>query len=333
MLDDLGAIIERLQTRTLTDDDIQFLCRLLQHHISQGVSQSGKFNLAIGEGREIQIGDRYEGVTPEQIRIIVQELSLLQAQPSSSSFGTLQDSESVTVEPPFRKLVLAPSTLEAINVRLAVIEEIYNAGYLSAVQQHEFRQFKQRLQTFSNLNQDLQSIAEQGDRLIQEAVAAMRLQVDALKLSGKTLTEKAHSDLSSAELECQQKETKIFQTFVNCLEDSRVGADWIDENMESLIKYASNKTLKQFPNLDPSEKAFDDFKFSLKQFLEQVSFCLSWGSYSILDSPEIPLILEVEQYEIAFQAMKESISKRLNSETIHEIEDCFDYLIDRLRFY
>lgn len=337
MLDDLGAIIERLLAKTLTDSDIQVLYQLLQRNINQDVLQSGRFNVAIGAGQDIQVGDSYAGATPEQIRLIVrelvQELKALQPTRSGLSSNVEKGDESVSDDPPFRKLTLDPTTVKAINTRLEIILEISKAGYLSESHQAELRRFKQQLQTFNNLNETLQNIAEQSDRLIQEAIAVMRLQLEALKLSGRELTEETCLGSSLTEQECQQAETMIFQTFVERLEDSRGGADWISKNMDLLINYASKNVLSHFPNLNASEKDVDDFKFSLKQFLEQVNFCLYWGNYDILDSPNISLVLGIEQYEIAFQAMKEAISKRLRSETIHEIEACLDYLTDRLQFY
>lgn len=337
MLDELGAIIERLNTKTLTDSDIDLLCQILKRNVTQDVSQSGKFNLAVGEGRVIHVGDHYSGATPEQIRIVirelVQELRALQPTYPHSPHQSIETSGRITDDPPFRKLVLDPTTLEAINVRLEIIEEIYNAGYLSEVHQQDLTQLKHHIQSFSNLNQEFQSIAEQGDRLIQEAITAMQLQLDALKLSGKTLAEEAQLELSPAELECQRVETAIFQTFVNRLEDSRLGADWIGKNIELLIRCASNEIVRRFPDLNASDQAVNDFKFSLKQFLEQVNLCLYWGSYDILDSPEIPLVFNIECYETAFRAMKELIPERLNQEAIKEIEACLDYLIGRLSTY
>jgi Effector-associated domain 10 len=330
--DELSKIFERIASNQYTDADLEGLRQWLGGS-GQSVSQSGKYAVNVGQGQDIHVGDRYTGVTFEEIRLIVQELKSLQSSQPNSSFGATQNIEQGADDPPFRKLVLDPTTLKAINERLDVLEEIERTGYLPATQQPELRKLKQQLQSFNTLTQELQIIAEQSDRLIQEAVAAMRLQVDALKLSGKTLTEEVQSKLSIEELKCQQAETEIFQTFTNRLEDSRAGADWITNSMESLINHATKITLKQFPNLNASEQAIDDFRFSLKQFLEQVSFSLYWGTYGILDSPEIPLIFDVEQYETAFQAMKGRISKQLRSETIQEIEACLNYLIERLRFF
>lgn len=337
--DDLGDIIERLNSKTLTDEDIQLLCQLLQQNVSQGVLQSGKFNLAIEEGSDIQVGDRYTGATPEQIlaivRGLVQELQAFQRTPNSPS--STENAEDDVEDLPLRKLVLDSTTVKAINARLEIIQEISESGYLPETFQSELRQLKQRLQNFRTLNEDLQRISEQGDRLIQGAIAVMRLQLDALKLKGRGLTEDTQARISQTNsqtnLDCQQAEVEIFQTFTARLENSRLGADWIGRNVEALIRYASKTVLEQFPDLNASEKTIDDFKFSLRQFLEQINFCLCWGTYDILDSPDIPLIFGVEQYEVAFQAMKAQISKQLSAQTIQEIQACLDYLIERSQFY
>lgn len=334
--DQQNEIVERFDSETLNTDDDLSSNQLLQN-VSQRITQSGRFNVAVGEGTNVQVGDRYTGATPEQICIIVREilaeLGKLQPPPPRLAAGDDQDSAASIDHTPFQRLTLDLKTLEVVNSRLGVLEEINEAGYLSEAQIQELVQIKQRLLAFRSLNQKLQEIAERGDRLMQEAVEALRLQLNSLKLSGRTLTEELNSQISNPELECQQAEAQIFQNFSHRLEDSRLGADWITNNIEMLARYASNSTIKRFPELNLSEQAADDFRFSLKQFLEQVSFSLYWGTYEILDSPEIPLILEKKQYEAAFKEIKRSISMQLDHAVIIEIENCIDYLIDRLKFY
>jgi hypothetical protein len=272
-----------------------------------------------------------DGFIIDPIRLLIQELNLLQPPHLNRSPDADQEGSSFAGDLPFRKLVLDLTTLKEINAKLEIIEEIYRAGYLPTTQQPELIKLKQRLQAFNNLNQELQNITEQGDRLVQEAVAAMRLQLDFLKLAGADLTGDAHASVS--ELECQQAEAEIFKIFAHRLEDSRLGAEWIAKNMDMLINHASKAMLKEVSDLNASESRINDFKFSLKQFLEQVNFSLYWGTYEMLDSPEIPLVVGTDQYKIAFQSMKETVSLRLRSETIQSIEECLDYLIERLRFY
>ena len=159
----------------------------------------------------------------------------------------------------------------------------------------------------------------------------MRLQLNALKLAWQTMPEDIKA--SVPEMECQQIEATIFERFVHGLEDSRVGSEWIENNIDSLQNYAHHAVIKAFPELNAIDQSISDFKLSLKHFLQHISLSLYWGTYKVLDSPNIPLVLGVEQYETAFRAMKESISPRLRSETIQAIEESLDYLIDRLKFY
>ncbi len=333
--DQQNEIIECFDSDTLNNEGVPSPNQLSQN-VSRGIVQSGRFNVTICEGTNVHVGDRYTGATAEQIGAIVREIlaELKALQPfHTRSTVTDQDSVSGTNHTPFQRLTFDLRTLEIVNSRLEVLEEINDAGYLSEAQMRELAQIKQCLHAFRNLNQELQEIAERGDRLMQEAVEALRLRLNGLKLSGRALTQELNSQTSNPELECQQAEAQIFQSFTQRLEDSRLGADWITNNIETLARYAGESMIKRFQGLNLSEQAVDDFRFSLKQFLEQVSFGLYWGSYEILDSPEIPLVLAKEQYKVAFQAIKQSISKQLDDPVINEIENCIDYLIDRLKFY
>lgn len=131
-----------------------------------------------------------------------------------------------------------------------------------------------------------------------------------------------------------REEVQILQTFVNDIEASRQGEDWLSENKEKVITYITEKILKAFSLSGTSKKHIASFQFSLYQFLEQVSFCLHWGDYSILDSPEIPLILEFNVYDTAFHAIKEyTANAQLPHEVNQEIQSCLNYLIERLPFY
>jgi hypothetical protein len=333
MLEDQGDITERLRRGTLTEEDIQQLSRLLEPVSSQSIEQSGKFNVSLGKGTHVQIGDVSHGVTLEQIRLIIQEISTLRSTSIDSSNSSVSENADSIKDLPLRKLVLDFATVETINAKLAIIKEIYEAGYWPTIQQPELQDLKQRLRSLNALSEDLQTLAEQGDRLIEAATEAMRSQLDALKLASQDLTKAAQSGASTADLECQQEEAQTFQTFVTRLDDSRAGADWITNNTKALVDYACKQLRPQFLSLNLPDQTIKDFRLSLKHFLEQVSFSLYWGTYEILDSPEIPLVLDNELYEQAFRLMKEGVSTQLCPETLQEIEQCFNYLFERLPFY
>jgi hypothetical protein len=296
--------------------------------VTDTVAVTGNQNIT-GDNNSFVIN---QGIGLEQVRLIIQHIESFRSSQPRSSLAEPQNAEH-SEEISFRPLVLDLTTLAAINRQINVIDEIYHAGYLSEQQQQQVRQLLHQIQLFNKLNQDLQGIEKQGNSLIQVAVSAMRLQLEGLKLAGREITLNNRDQVSNREIECQQEEAQIIQTFIDRLEDSRIGAEWIVKSMKMLISYASDETFKQFAELSTSEEVVGDFKFSLKQFLEQVNFCLYWGSYEILDSPEIPLVLGIEQYEVAFQAIKKAIPKRFRRETIQEIETCLDYLLDHLVFY
>ncbi|MGP1375458.1 MAG: hypothetical protein ACTS3T_21715 [Almyronema sp.] len=331
MLENQGDIVEWLRAKSFTENDIQQLSQLLQRHVHQDVKQSGKFNINISDGSGIQIGD---GATPEQIGLIVrelvQELKLLQPDLATSIQNFTKQEADITNELDLEDFILDLAAVEAINTRLRIIQEIYDAGYLTEVNQPDFAQLRQDLAPYAGLKNLLKKIEKQGDRLIEYTIANLRKQLEDLRLSGANFTENPQIDRSSMEIECQQAEAQTLQNFISTLAESRLGAEWITRNQESLSKYARKTVLRQFPSLQVSEQKADDFQFSIKQFLEQISFCLYWGTYDILDFPDIPFELEIEHYETAFQAIKETVSSELTDETVHAIKACLDYLISRL---
>jgi hypothetical protein len=326
----------------MSDDAIDRLREILSHTIPDEQVQAfiAELTAALGE-RAVAIGGNVTnaniftgnqtGATAEQIRSVIQELWVMRGLHPGLISDNTQNTEDTAEDMYFRPITLDLSTLDAISARIEIIQEIYQTGYLPTPYQDELRNFYNRLQSFNSLNRNLQDLVEHSDRLIERAVKAMNLQLDAFRLASEKITESVLSQEHESELECQQKMAQIFQAFINRLEDSRNGADWIDRNKKMLIDRASSEIFKQFPTLDLCEQIRDDFKFSLRQFLEQVVSCLYLGSYAILDSPGIPLVLEIEQYEAAFQFMKSSAPERLRNETIQEINECFDYLIERLQ--
>jgi hypothetical protein len=326
MSDDAIDKLRKILSQAIPDEDVQaFIAELTAALGERSVAIGGNVaNATIFTGNQT-------GATAEQIRSIIQELmSMRGLYPGLVSDG-VQNTENTAEEMNFRPITLDSSTLEGINTRIEIIQEIYQSGYLPTTYQDELRNLYNRLRSFNNLNRDLQDLIGQSDRLIESAVKAMNLQLDAFRLASEKITESVRNQEYESELECQQEMAQIFQAFINRLEDSRNGADWINRNKRMLIDRASSEIFKQFPTPDLSEQIVDDFKFSLGQFLEQVVSCLYLGSHAILDSPNIPLVLEIEQYEAAFQFMKSSVPERLRNETIHEINECFDYLIGCLQ--
>jgi nucleoside-triphosphatase THEP1 len=73
--DDLLAIIERILSHQHTEADLALLRQAISASSSQGTLQIGKYNVNIGQGKYLHIGDKiYQGADAAAIREIIQEL-------------------------------------------------------------------------------------------------------------------------------------------------------------------------------------------------------------------------------------------------------------------
>ncbi|QFS49753.1 WD40 repeat domain-containing protein [Nostoc sphaeroides] len=74
-IDQLKQILHRVEKGQQTDEDITFLRQLLSAGDRQIVSQLGKYNINIGEGRDIHIGDRiYQQWDEQAIQALVKAI-------------------------------------------------------------------------------------------------------------------------------------------------------------------------------------------------------------------------------------------------------------------
>ena len=75
MNDELAAIFDRIANGQFTDADIASLQQFLESDDREVKAQFAKFNVNIGEGRDIHIGDRiYQGIDVEAIIEIVRSI-------------------------------------------------------------------------------------------------------------------------------------------------------------------------------------------------------------------------------------------------------------------
>ncbi|AFZ01286.1 tetratricopeptide repeat protein [Calothrix sp. PCC 6303] len=73
--DDLLAMIERILSHQHTEADLVLLRQAISASSSQGTLQIGKYNVNIGEGKDVHIGDKvYHGADAEAIREIIKEI-------------------------------------------------------------------------------------------------------------------------------------------------------------------------------------------------------------------------------------------------------------------
>lgn len=135
-----------------------------------------------------------------------------------------------------------------------------------------------------------------------------------------------------AEADCVRQETEIFKQFQGSLENGREAAAWLDENLAQLAETGGRLALDQFPDVKEaaSLEQVEDFNFSLEQFLERISHCLTWGRYNILDELDIPIIFEKKVYVAAFRKIKKRLPEHLNENAQKQLVSCVDYLIEVL---
>jgi hypothetical protein len=74
--DELSGIISRIATNKQTEKDIAFLCQVLSAGDNrQASTQLGKYNVNIGQGQGIQIGDRtYLELNEEAIQALIRAI-------------------------------------------------------------------------------------------------------------------------------------------------------------------------------------------------------------------------------------------------------------------
>ncbi|MDX2241454.1 MAG: hypothetical protein NW224_12285 [Leptolyngbyaceae cyanobacterium bins.302] len=105
-LDDLMSRIKRGQ---VTENDLNHLRELFSSR-DQNVSQQGKYGINLGEGKDIQIGDRiYQGADADKIRELIQEaLASVREEATSNSQSARQGLNALT------DLMSAPKVRDAV---------------------------------------------------------------------------------------------------------------------------------------------------------------------------------------------------------------------------
>jgi hypothetical protein len=326
--DDLGAIIDRIEANTHTLEDLKVLRQLLGKGDRETISQLGKYNVNVGEGTSLEIGDR---VYVERSDKAIQALIGAIQTGTANSKQTEQAGEEEELE----QLVLDVQSIELINSRLKAVEDINQVGQLPEKQKEEFIFLKREVQSLSELNRKLKETAKKAQRLFQEAVESLEVKLEELKLSRQSLIELSSQQERDCQIELLVMQIDIAKRFDMGLEDGREASTWLKKNLFQLARSAGKHVLEQCPEIEStaSLEQVDDFYFSIEQFLEQVSQCLSWGRYNILDSPDIPLIFDIYAYGMAFSYIKKMLPSHLSDESVEQLEDYIDYLIQRLVYY
>jgi len=125
--------------------------------------------------------------------------------------------------------------------------------------------------------------------------------------------------------------------FQNELEDGKVVAAWLDgqRSEKQLAQVLAEYALEIHPQIKEtmSPRQLEAFQFSIEQFLEQLSHCLTWGRNNILNDPDYPIYSSDEVYATAFGRLKCLIPEHLPIDGIEQLREHIDYLLQMLPRY
>ena len=294
--------------------------------VKQSVSQDGEFNTVIGEGTDVQVGHRYYGPTAADIRAIVQ--AALQVQ----SFPTATELADPTLENlPLPTLIFEPQLADHINTRLAALDELRKLGHLPQQHLADFNQVKGKVMQLMEVQQELSVLAAKADILLQAGVDNLTAKLQALE------TSQDNSLLEARSQACLQEQIKLLQQFREELEDGKVVAHWLDrKRANGLASTLGQYTLQHYPDIQitASQGKIDAFYFTLDQFLENLSHCLTWGRKSSLENPITPIVIEDELYVFALEYLGLNLlPENLPSHSVVQLQGYIAYLVKRLPDY
>lgn len=258
---------------------------------------------------------------------------------SGTSNSSGNASKQLTENHPLETLEINPDKIERVNSDLSFVENLQQKGYLDESQVTIFAKIKQEVHFLNEFNPKLEQLYLESKALLADARLSLAKKIEELKLSSEKTLDPENLLKLSQEKDCREGELRILQDFMDELEDSNLVAAWINDRAKALAKKLGREALDSFPeirhNLNDEDVGY--FCFSIYQFLEQISHCLRWGRYEILDSPDIPLVLDHSVYEKAFFLIKECIEndlpKRFGQIGKGLVGEYIDYLISRLHTY
>jgi hypothetical protein len=297
--------------------------------------QLGQYGVTVDQDSEIRIGEKinYKNLDRDSIDALVSAIKNANDATNGRVFKHLKRQP---LEP-LKKLDY--DQIERINSDLELIDSLDKKGYLGAPQLDAFTALKQEIHSLNEYSKKLEELHFVAKALLEEGRINLMDKIELLKIEGKKILDSEILAQLAQERKCKENELKALENFIQELEEAGRISAWIDKRRKAISKRFGREALKEFPDIestiDPDRVSY--FFFSIDQFLEQVVHCLKWGRYDILDSPDIPLVLDCRAYERAFSLIKEAIEKdlpaRFNQASRKLANDCIDYLIAQLPFY
>lgn len=318
-------------------EEIQRLQENLIRHPETAPEQLSKYNITIGQGSEIHIGDRiYQSWDEESIRSLVAAIQEANKSTNGKIYQHLKNQ-------PLETLRINSENIRKFNSDLEFAYNLERQGYLTTSQKDAFLDLKQEAhslnQSLHQFDEKLESLLRAAKTLLEESRETLIQEIQSLQRRGQEVLDAKALEQVSKEQSCKTAELRILEEFIRELEDSEEIANWIDGTRKSIAKRFGREALKSFPEIEKNSDSdkISYFCFSIYQFLEQIAHCLKWGRKNILDDPGIPLVFDYSVYQEAFSLIKKMINEnspsRFDTVDRKRANEYIDYLIERLPFY
>ncbi len=269
--DELNYILERITKRQQTEADIVVLRQLLSSN-GQNISQIGKYPVNLGQGQDIQIGDRiYQGVDAESIRQTIKELLQEELRKSPTIANTTQTKSLDELVQEARKhssekIQYLYGKIRLLNRKQIDVDRLYVDVYiLEQLTGAAYGEIPKLLETF-DLENDRLALGKQKKRLPGFEVANKhdKLMVLGKPGSGKT-TFLRHLAIACCKGEFQPEQIPV-------LIELRSIANFNQFNLEKLEKLiqqelglpnSDNKNKDKKKNQDPTQQILEGGKVLL----------------------------------------------------------------------
>lgn len=330
-------IIDRAKAGTLTSEDVQSLTAAIQS--GQVMLATGQQAVAIAgnaaesiimTGSNNNVNRIYQGFNVEDIKELLKILQELEIANISSPASLRENAQ-------LEKITLDARSIDFINSRLEILEELQKSRQLSEEQADELIELKHKVEAANELDQKLREIEIIAEKILDQSIVALTLKIQDLKQkSEQELLEIIEGVDLERKTACFEKQRELVRRFQTNLSFGKQGSAWLNSNIPEFTKIISKYAIDQFIEIQKtaSEDEIDDFYFSIQQFLERIGHCLTWGRYSVLDSFDILLVFDPKIYESSFSFFKQTIiPSHLPTEVRKQLEDHVNYLIRRLPLY
>jgi hypothetical protein len=309
-------------------------------------SLMSKSGIAASEGSVAIAGDATEAImvtgsqnslvinhgidSQELIRALCGFLTDKQTSQDQSPPAEIVPSEPTIKNEPLTILTVDTQFIGLINSHLATIEELQKNGQLSSKQQSQFNTLKGKVSSLKEINQELGAIVSNADQILQEAIIVLKEKLGNLdKAQGESLLDaRSHA--------CLNHQIELLEQFQFALLHGKVVARWLDHQLsQNLAQDLGIYALTKYPQIREtiSSRRLEVFYFSISQFLETLSHCLTWGRTNALENPITPVVVDDEIYITAFEHLKSLIPSHLPVDGISQLTEYTDYLIINLPTY